>query len=151
MRLGMLPLLCLLSACASNTVDDANQVSLYQEFQAFRLLVAENRAMAIEVMVSDEHAARIEYAQENMPKELRGPYFQDLANKIPAVDSHFEAIESDRGCLTINGLDDRQRPKSLSLYYMRENGRWVFDSIMVALHKSIDDYYREAVCPSIGQ
>lgn len=53
------------------------------------------------------------------------------------------------GCLTINGLDDQERPKSLSLYYIKEDGKWVFDSIMVAGHQTVNDYYNQAMCPDL--
>ena len=151
MRHLVLVILGFLSACASTTVDDSNQASLYQEFQRFGSLVVEDEKLATETMVSDKYVAYIRTAQENMPEELRSPYFSDLAKKIRTEHSHYEEIKKGQGCLTVNGLDNRQRPKSLSLYYIVEDGRWVIDSIMVALHQSNDDYYREAICPSIGE
>lgn len=151
MRLWVLVIVVFLSACTSTTIDDAGQASLYQEFQQFGLLIIENEQLAIETMISDEHVARINTAQENMPEELRSPYFKNLAKKIRTEHSHYEEFKDGKGCLTVNGLDERKRPKSLSLYYIREDSRWVIDSIMVALHESIDAYYREATCPSIGQ
>ncbi|GGX54539.1 hypothetical protein [Saccharospirillum salsuginis] len=151
MKRMILPLSIFLSACASTAVDETGQVSLYQEFQRFGSLIVEDEILATETMVSAKYVARIKTAQKNMPEALRSPYYRDLATKLRTEYSHYEDVQSGQGCLTINGLDDRQRPKSLSLYYVSEGGRWVIDSIMVALHQSIDDYYREATCPAIDQ
>ncbi len=149
MRVLLLFLVCFLSACTTATVNEPRQGSLYQAFQEFRSLIAEDYGLATETMISDEYVARIQQTQENMPKELRSPFFENLANKVQVEHSHFEEIDDIEGCLTINGLDDRERPKSLSLYYIKEDGRWVFDSIMVAGHQTVDDYYNEAMCPTI--
>lgn len=151
MRVLLLFFVCFLSACTTSAVSEPRQGSLYQTFQEFRSLIAQDYALATETMISNEYVARINQAQENMPKELRGPFFENLANKIQVEHSHFEEIDDAEGCLTINGLDDRERPKSLSLYYVKEGGQWVFNSIMVAGHQTVDDYYNEATCPAIEQ
>ncbi|MEP4546666.1 MAG: hypothetical protein ABJ000_10850 [Saccharospirillum sp.] len=149
MRLWLLIYVFFLSACTTSSEAETHRDSLYETFQEFRSLVVEDYTLATEAMISDEYVARTRQAQENMPQELRSPYFENLAKKIQTEHSHFEKMGTSEGCLTINGLDDQKRPKSLSLYYIKENGKWVFDSIMVAGHQTVNDYYNQAMCPDL--
>lgn len=81
MRILLLIYVFFLSACTTSSVAETHQDSLYETFQEFRSLVVEDYALATEAMISDKYVARTRQAQENMPQELRSPYFESLAKK----------------------------------------------------------------------
>ncbi len=124
--------------------------SLYQEYQAYKNLVGSGNKVAARRKLAKNYLKNHDEAERNMPPELGliTPFWKHIANEIRTEHSHFEKIAGDSGCLTLNGLDKYDRPSSLSLYYIEENGNWVINGIMVGGHGSIGDYYNEPTCPS---
>lgn len=141
----------LLGGCAATSSNQEQLDSLYQEFRDFQHLVETDLPVAKKTKVAADYVKVIEEAGGKMPEEFRSPFFEDLAKRFSAVDSHYEAIDGSQGCLTINGLNQKGDPESLSLYYIHENGGWVFDYILTSAHESVQEYYTEATCPDAGE
>ena len=135
----------LIAACSQ--FQTSNRVNLYNEFSDYKKLVVEDYDLAAKTKVSREFLEFNIRAQNNMPDEFRSPFLIDIADKIQAEKNHFEKVSGDNGCLTINGIDAEGRPKSLSLYYIVEDGNWVFDYFLIDVHNNTNEYLTEASCP----
>ncbi len=135
-----------LTSCAST--EHANG-TLYKEYQEYRALVDSNDATAASKQFSKEFLKEMKEIDNNIPPELGliSPLWKYLASEIRTEHSHFEKIDKNKGCLTINGLNARDEPSSLSLYYIKENDNWVFNYSGFTAHDSIRDYYTEPTCP----
>jgi len=64
-----------------------------------------------------------------------------------AIANHYEQVNSQNGCLTINGYDEEKAPLIFSLKYILNNGRWLIDKIHVVFIESKNDFSKEAKCP----
>ena len=63
------------------------------------------------------------------------------------TDNHYEQVNSQNGCLTINGYDEEKAPLIFSLKYILNNGHWLIDKIHVVFIESKNDFSKEAKCP----
>jgi hypothetical protein len=69
-------------------------------------------------------------------------------NYMTKIDSHFEKINVQSGCLTINGYDEENAPLIFSLKYVSDNGVWLISKIHVVFVKSTNSFSKSAKCPS---
>jgi hypothetical protein len=149
MRISPLVVVFALVSCAS--VDNYPSETLYKEYLEYKELANSDNETAVSTKISKEYLGYLNESDRNIPPELglTTPFWKYLAGEIRTEYSHFEKIEGETGCLTINGLDKLDRPGSLSLYYIKEDGNWVFNYFGIAVHKSIREYYTEPTCPSL--
>ena len=63
-------------------------------------------------------------------------------------DSHFEKVNTEQGCLTINGYDEDNAPIIFSLKYIPNNESWLIDEIHIAYFDSEKDFTKSAKCPT---
>lgn len=61
--------------------------------------------------------------------------------------NHYEQINYQNGCLTINGYDEEKSPLIFSLKYILNNGHWLIDKIHVVFIESKNDFSKDAKCP----
>lgn len=71
-----------------------------------------------------------------------------LKNYMAAKDSHYEKINSQEGCLVINGYDESGAPLILSIKYILIDSRWLIDDIHIAFIESQKNFSRSAKCPA---
>lgn len=137
-----------LTACAS--VEHTSNGTLYNEFQEYQAAVNLNDETAVRTKISKVYLDDMNERDKNIPSELGldTPFWKYLAREIVTEYSHFENTDGEIGCLTINGLDKLDRPRSLSLYYIKENGNWVFNYSGLTAHDSIRGYYTKPTCPN---
>ncbi|MEJ2463675.1 MAG: hypothetical protein P8098_18895 [Candidatus Thiodiazotropha sp.] len=137
-----------LTSCATS-VNHSNG-TLYRKYQEYKSAVELNDEVAVSKAVSKEYMEMLKEIDRKIPAELgfNIPLWKSLASDIVIEYSHFEEIHGESGCLTLNGLDKRDSPSSLSLYYIKENGNWVFNYFESSAHDSIKDYYTKPTCPS---
>jgi hypothetical protein len=136
------------TSCASVSVP-TNGV-LYKSYIDYKAAVVSMNESSLSAAISKRYLKAMNEAAKDIPDELGldMPLWRDLAKEISAEHSHVEKIDEGTGCLTVNGLDKFDRPRSLSFYYIKEDGYWVFDNVMVTAHDTIRDYYTEPTCPS---
>lgn len=139
-------LMCVLASCVQENPQKNGQ--LYKEYHEFKLLVNSNNDQAAREKISRNYLELITEIDKKMPPELgfNTPLWKNLATDISSEYSHYEKIEGDKGCLTINGLNRQDRPISLSLYYIKESDNWVFNYFESSSHDSIREYYTEPTC-----
>ncbi len=116
---------------------------LYQEFSQYKNDVNKNNI--------------VEVASDFFSPSLLGSNYQDnldtvnqllFKNYMVSTDSHFEKINEQEGCLTINGYDEENSPLIFSLAYILSNNHWLIDKIHVIFVESKGDFSNSAKCPS---
>lgn len=76
------------------------------------------------------------------------PYMADFLlfkESIKNEMSYYEKITDKKGCLVINGYNEKQEPVTLSLRYVREAGQWLVDYVATIYDQKI--FENKAVCP----
>jgi hypothetical protein len=148
MKIWYMIIALVLTSCA--TVDNQANGVIYNEYKEYKALVNAGDEVAASTKISQSYLEGLREVDTITSTELglHTPYWKYFANIINTEYSHFEKIDGDIGCLTINGLDKLDRPRSLSLYYIREHGNWVFNRFGITAHSSIREYYTEPTCPN---
>lgn len=115
---------------------------LYQEFSQYEVSANENNI--------------IELAGNFFSSSLLGDNYQDnpdavsqllFKNYMLITDGHFEKINKQEGCLTINGYDEENLPLIFSLKYISKNNQWLIDEIHVVFIENESDFSSSAKCP----
>ena len=60
--------------------------------------------------------------------------------------SHYEKISGQRGCLLINGYNDRKEPVIFSLEYVKSSDNWLINFIATIYDEK--NFAKEALCPN---
>jgi hypothetical protein len=129
-----------ITSCA--TLRDSPPV-LYQEFSQYKNSANENNI--------------IELASKFFSPSLIGNNYQDnpdavsqllFKNYMVITDSHFEKINEQEGCLTINGYDEEKSPLIFSLKYISGNNHWLINEIHVVFVENKSDFSNSVKCPS---
>lgn len=129
-----------MTSCA--TVHNSSSV-LYQEFSQYENVANKNNI--------------IEVASNFFSHSLLGRDYQsnpDAASQLlfksymVNIDSHYEKMNEQEGCLTVNGYDEENSPLIFSLKYISSNGRWLIDKIHVLFVDNKKDFANSAKCPS---
>lgn len=69
-------------------------------------------------------------------------------NYMQEATNHYEKVNDQSGCLTINGFDADQYPVMFSLGYALIDNTWLIDQIHVVFVKSEKDFVAQAKCRS---
>jgi hypothetical protein len=140
----------LLASCS--TLSNQQDGILYNEYLEYVNYVNSGDESAVKTKFTKSYMEAMIKSNSSIPKELglNTPLWEDLATTIRAEHSHYEKTGANAGCLTINGLDKLDRPRSLSLYYLKENDKWLINYFGLAAHDSISEYYHEPTCPDPG-
>lgn len=129
-----------ITSCA--TLNNSQSV-LYKEFTKYESSANKNNI--------------IEVASNFFSPSLLGSNFQDnpdaasqllFKNYMLNTDGHFEKINKQEGCLTINGYDEENLPLIFSLKYISNNNQWLIDEIHVVFVENKSDFSSSAKCPS---
>lgn len=62
-------------------------------------------------------------------------------------ESHYEVMQKDKGCLTVNGVDENNAAVAFYIQYNRSNERWLISDIGVSFLDTRKKYEQKALCP----
>ena len=116
---------------------------LYQEFSQYEN--STNRDNIIEVASNFFSPSLLGKNYQANPDALSQLLFK---NYMASTESHFEKIDEQEGCLTINGYDEENYPLIFSLKYISHNNHWLIDKIHVVFVENKIDFSDRAKCPS---
>jgi hypothetical protein len=118
MRTALLSLITIaLVGCA--TVEKQPQ-TLYKTFEQCREAIASGTVVAKrEAFFTSKVLSEIDATSEADTEALK------FAAYIDDERSHYEKMEKERGCLTVNGYGDNGDPVSLFIEYELSDGRWL--------------------------
>ena len=66
---------------------------------------------------------------------------------VVTVDSHYESINNESGCLTVNGFGKKKVPSILSLQYALINKKWLIEDVHLERIKSSTQFSSRVMCP----
>jgi hypothetical protein len=58
-------------------------------------------------------------------------------------------LHNNKGCLSINGMDENNEPLSLHVEYKRENDEWLINYMFLHFLENTESYSKEAICPRV--
>lgn len=128
----------MLSAC--NQVKNTNLYNTYEAYLETRRL---NKEEIVVSMLSGELRKRV-FA---LGKE-EFPIIAGFPETLSEVISHYQLIESDKGCLSINGYNKSQSPITLNIEYLFENNQWLLSFVEIYYLDTTKDYADKGICPA---
>jgi len=118
------------------------QTDLYKEY------IKQAQAVENNTMVSNRSSFfTSEYLKEVDLADEKSLLVLNLSKYVHQEFSHYQKIEGQKGCLSINGIENNKDPVSLYLEYKKERGLWLVDYMFLHLMESSEDYAKEALCP----
>jgi len=138
MKFIFLLLTALIYSCASNSNNDLLHIKYtYYEKSINKSNVSQlssdffSRQLLSGLNVNDREVSEQLLFKSYMSKQLES----------------FESIKGNLGCLTINGLDNKQAPISFNIRYINENENWVIDEIGVLFVDTQAEFSKLPKCP----
>lgn len=129
-----------ITSCA--TVHKASSV-LYQEFSQYEN--GANKNNIIELADTFFSSSLLGKNYQANPDAISQLLFK---NYMVNTHSHYEKMNGQESCLTINGYDEESSPVIFSLKYISSNGHWLIDEIHVVFVEDEKGFANSANCPS---
>lgn len=60
---------------------------------------------------------------------------------------HYDVIENGKGCLTVNGVDQKGSPIAFYVEYKMTNKAWLISDVDVSILENEKEYRNEPLCP----
>jgi hypothetical protein len=60
----------------------------------------------------------------------------------------FEEVNTNKGCLSVFGVDTSKEPTSINMEYLNEQGIWKLDYVQVMYHGSKAELPKKTTCPT---
>lgn len=120
---------------------------LYERFKKYSDLVIEEEYEAIvENSISGKNRSDFRDNSESFREQF--PVLAALPGTLSKSMSHHERIiGNNKGCLTINGLDEGGEPTSLHIEYVKEEDRWRLSYAEIAYLESEKEFGSTGKCP----
>ncbi len=87
------------------------------------------------------------YLKAVNPDDEKSLLLLKLSQYVDQEVSHYQKMDAQKGCLSINGIELNKDPVSLHVEYKKEHGLWLVDYMFLHLIESSEDYVKEALCP----
>jgi len=116
---------------------------LYQVFSRYENTASKDNIIEVANMFFSPALLGKDY--ESNPDVVNQLLFK---NYMVNTRSHYERINGQEGCLTINGYDEENSPLIFSLKYISNNSHWLIDKIHVVFVENEKGFANSAKCPS---
>lgn len=138
-KIILLTLLFTLACCAKNGTNN----SLINTFEKYRLNANKNNILSDwshyfdSTVIGNEDINDQEIIDQFLFKSI-------MKRSI----NHYEKYDNGFGCLTVNGIDEEDRPIAFNLKYIYNNRNWLISEIHVLFAENSDQLSASAKCPS---
>jgi len=128
-----------LFACSILKVE---QTDLYKEYVKQTQAVKNNTIVANrKLFFTSEYLKEVDLTDEKSLLPLK------LSKYIHQVSSHYQKLEGQKGCLSVNGIEINEDPVTIYVEYKKEQDLWLVDYMFLHLVENYEDYAKEALCP----
>jgi len=134
--------LMLISVLYGCSTLETEQTDLYENYSQQAKAVKNNTILA-----RRESFFTSEYLKEVDPDNEKSLLLLKLSQYIDQEISHYQMLDNQKGCLSINGVELNKDPVSLHVEYKKEQGLWLVDYMFLHLIESREDYVKKALCP----
>ncbi len=138
-RLFILMLALFITSCATTKESSG----LFESYKTYSNKIIKNKSNFIMSMLSKKRVEEIEKLGE---KEF--PVLSEFSKVLYKIESHYQKIGKNQGCLTINGYGKNNKPIVLSITYLNENKRWVINFVEIYYADSTKEFHVKGICPS---
>lgn len=128
-----------LFGCTSKPISD---VDLYEAYTQLSKLVDSGN-----ILVNRNKYFSSTYLSEVDIKDKKSLFLLKLSRYIETTDSHYQKLNGNLGCLTINGFDNEKSPVSLFVEYKKENTSWYVNYMYLNFIENKSEFINDAVCP----
>lgn len=130
--------LALLGACSFIT---PHQSGLYDAYQIYANSVdSDNVRQQAADFFSEKVIGTVPLAADASVEQLL------FRNYMADIRDHYESVQKQYGCLTVNGYDDDKQPVQFNLGYRYQSERWLIDDIHVLLLDSEEGFDNNSHC-----
>jgi hypothetical protein len=137
-------LFCVLSPISLNAKSD---IGIYNSYTLFKEAVKMGK---YDLLTSYLTAENIKYLNTNGGVNKFNDVFP-LLSSFPFIIkneiNNYQLVEGDKGCITVNGLDESSEPTAINVEYKKESSSWKLDYIHVEYLSSKDEFSKKASCP----
>ncbi len=99
---------------------------LFDNYNTYVSEAKKNKSKFILPMLSSNRVNQI-----NSLGETQFPVLSEFPNILYKIAGHYQKLEGNIGCLTINGYGENDKPIILSIKYLYENKKWGLDFIEI--------------------
>ena len=138
-RIFLIALYIALASCASTK----ESKDLFESYNAYSNKMKNNKSNFIIPMLSKNKRNKIKELGE---KEF--PVLSGFSSVLYKIESHFQNIKNNIGCLTINGYGKNSKPIVLSIKYLYEDKNWGVDFVEIYYPDSNKEFQKKGICPS---
>jgi len=138
-RIFVLMLFYSLSSCAATKENN----DLFESYTLYVNEIKRNKVNFVMSMLSINRANQIKKLDE---KEF--PVLSAFPVVLLKIESYYQKIENNKGCLTVNGYGIKNKPIVLSIKYLHENKKWGVDFVEIYYADSTKEFKKKGICPS---
>lgn len=133
-------------ACA--VVTERSDAPLYDTYQRYRQAVVDGQIVPKRTEYFTQKV--LEGLDITSPRETRSLM---LNADVDRALSHYEKVEGDRGCLTVNGYTREEAPISVFIEYRLSDQRWLINASMLNISekKVFKGFFDMVLCPDEAQ
>lgn len=125
----------------------ANQITPYETYETFCTILDNKDYSSAVNMLSHEH--RNDLLKNSTPNDFETyfPFLSSVNTFITNETVYYEKTGLFKACLTINGLNEKKNPTTMSLKFLNEKGDWKLDFVHTIYHESNEDFPLTVTCP----
>ncbi len=135
----ILMLSIILTSCASTK----ENTTLFEAYSTYVSKINKNKSSFLLPMLSKNRVNQINLSSEN-----EFPVLSEFPSVLSKIESHYQKLEANKGCLTLNGYGKNNKPIVLSIKYLYENNKWVVDFVEIYYADSTKEFSTKGICPS---
>lgn len=116
---------------------------LFESYNTYVNEIRKHQSNFILSMISKKRVNKI-----NSLGEKEFPVLSSFPNVLFKIKSHYQKLENNKGCLTINGYGKNNNPILVSIKYLYENKKWVIDFVEIYYTDSAKEFQTKGICPN---
>ncbi len=133
----------MLSLIIASCVTTKESTSLFENYNTYVSEINKNKSDFFLPMLSKNRVNQINLSNKN-----EFPVLSEFPRVLSKIESHYQKLETNKGCLTINGYGKNNKPIVLSIKYLYENNKWGVDFVEIYYADSIKEFPIKGICPS---
>jgi len=94
----------------------------------------------------EDYFSRVYLKEVNIDDE-NSLFLLNIPSHVKKIESYYQSLNKDTGCLTINGYESNGSPVSIYLEYIKENSHWVVNYMYLNLLEDKSGFKGKAICP----
>ncbi len=147
MKFGLfITALSLIVSCAS-TVNSVSKDYPYDTYTSYINALNNQNYKASLNLLSRSNNLRFSQQEGSEAFDAFFPFFSSINTVVTNEVNHYQAIHSEKACLTVVGFDSTKEPTSVNFELFNEGGKWRFSFVQMVYHESSVEFPNSAICP----